>query len=123
MLKKMYDSCKEYGMKINKSKIKILICSKQESTSNTIIEDEKLETIQCFTYLGSKITHDGKIEMDIKCRIAQAKQAFYKKKHLFTADTVSFKIIKALIKSIALYGAETWTILKAERRIEAFETW
>lgn len=29
MLIKMNDSCKEYGMKINKSKTKILICSKQ----------------------------------------------------------------------------------------------
>ncbi|KAE9541243.1 hypothetical protein AGLY_004488 [Aphis glycines] len=61
---------------------------------------------------------------DIKCRIAQAKQAFYKKKHIFTANTVSFKTRKTLIKSfvwsIALYGAKTWTIYKAERRkIEA----
>jgi len=41
MLTKMNDSCKEYGMKINKKKTKILICSKQELTSNIIIEDEK----------------------------------------------------------------------------------
>jgi len=66
--------------------------------------------------------------MDIKYRIALAKQAFYKKKHLFIGNTVSLKTIKALIKSfvwsIALYGAETWKILKAERRrIEAMEKW
>lgn len=46
MLTKMNDSCKEYRMKINKSKIKILICNTQELTSNIIIEDEKLETVQ-----------------------------------------------------------------------------
>lgn len=129
MLTKMNDSCKEYKMKINKSKTKILICSKQELLSNITIENEKLETVQCFTYLGSKITHDGRSEIDIKSRIAQAKQAFYKKKHLLTANTVSLNTRKNLIKSfvwiIALYyGAETWTILKAERKkIEAFETW
>lgn len=33
MLIKMNDSSKEYGMKINKNKTKILICSKQELTS------------------------------------------------------------------------------------------
>jgi len=53
--------------------------------------------------------------MDIKSRIAQAKQAFYKRKHLLTANTVSLNTRKNLIKSfvwsIALYGAETWTIL------------
>lgn len=112
MLTKMNDSCKEYKMKINKSKTKILICSKQELLSNITIENEKLETVQCFTYLGSKITHDGRSEMDINSRIAQAKQAFYKKKHLLTANTVSLNTRKNLIKSfvwsIALYyGAET----------------
>jgi len=66
--------------------------------------------------------------MDIKCKIAQAKQAFYKKKHLFTAINISLKTRKALIKSFvwskALFEAETCTILKAERRrIEALETW
>ncbi|KAF0761648.1 Retrovirus-related Pol polyprotein LINE-1 [Aphis craccivora] len=80
MLTKMNDSCKEYKMKINKSKTKISICSKQELLSNITIENEKLETVQCFTYLGSKITHDERSEMDIKSKIAQAKQEFYKKK-------------------------------------------
>jgi hypothetical protein len=45
-----------------------------------------------------KITHDGRSEMDIKSRIAQAKQVFYKKKHLFTANTVSLNTRKTLIK-------------------------
>lgn len=48
----------------------------------------------CFTYLGSKITRNEKSETDIKCRIAQAKQAFYKTKHLFTANTVNLKTRK-----------------------------
>ncbi|VVC25739.1 Hypothetical protein CINCED_3A024328 [Cinara cedri] len=33
-------------------------------------------------------------------------------------------LIKSFVWSISLYGAETWAILKAERKnIEAFETW
>lgn len=66
-------------MKINKSKTKLLICSKQALTSVIIIKDEKLKTAQCFTYLGNKITYDEKSEISIKSRIAQANQAFYKK--------------------------------------------
>jgi len=80
ILTKMNDSCKEYGIKINKNKTKILICSKQELISNIIIENENLETVQCFTYLRSKITHDGKSEMDIKCRIAQANKRSTKRR-------------------------------------------
>jgi hypothetical protein len=115
-------------MKINKSKAIILLCSKQELFSNITIENEKQGTDQCFTYLGSKVRHDGKSEMDLKSRITQAKEVFNKKKYLFTTNTVSLNTRKTLIKdfvwSIAIYGAETWTILKVERkRIEAFETW
>jgi len=80
MLTKMNDSCNEYKMKINKNKSKILICSKKALLSNITIKNEKLKTVQCNTYLGSKITYDGKSEADIKSRIAQAKQATYKKK-------------------------------------------
>jgi len=66
--------------------------------------------------------------MDIKSRIVQAKQAFYKKKHLFRANTINLNsritLTKSFISSIALFGAETWTILKAERRrIDAFKSW
>lgn len=33
-------------------------------------------------------------------------------------------VIKTLVWSVALYGAESWTIIKADRRkIEAFKTW
>ena len=37
---------------------------------------------------------------------------------------VKKKIVKAIVWSVALYGAETWTLRKNEVRwIEAFETW
>jgi len=69
MLTKMNDSFNEYKMKINKNKTKILICSKKALFSNITINNEKLETVQRYTYLGSKITYDGKSETDIKSRI------------------------------------------------------
>jgi len=65
---------------------------------------KKKKTVQHFTYLGSKITYDGEIEIDIKCRIAQPNQAFYKKKHLFIGNTISLKTRKALIKSVVWSG-------------------
>ncbi|KAF0733289.1 Retrovirus-related Pol polyprotein LINE-1 [Aphis craccivora] len=109
MLTKMNDSCKEYNMKINKSKTKILICSKQELLSNITIENEKLETVQCFTYLGSKITHDERIEMDIKSRIAQAKQE------------KSYK--EFCMEYSPLWGRNMDDTKSGKKKIEAFETW
>lgn len=62
------------------------------------------------TYLENKTTYDGKSETDIKSRK-------HRRNRLST-------LIKSFVWSIAIYGAETRTILKAERkRIEAFDTW
>jgi hypothetical protein len=87
-----------------------------------------LETVLSFTYLESKITSDGKSHTDIVCRIAQTNQAYYKKRILFTSNRIFLDTRKTLTKSfvwsVALYGAETWTIMNAEKaKIEAFEVW
>jgi len=89
MLKKMNDTLKEYHMKINQRKTKVLICSKQQIYANIFLNGKMLETVQNFIYLGSKITSDGNSNTDIISRIAQAKAAFYKKRNLFTINTVS----------------------------------
>ena len=68
----------------------------------------KLYTFQC-----SMLTNVGKCTFEIKSRIAMGKAAFNKKRVLFTS-TLDLKLRKKLVKcynwSIALYGAETWTL-------------
>ena len=61
----------------------------------------------------------------IKSRIAMAKAAFSKKKTLFTSKldlNLRKKLIKCYIWSMALYGAETWTLRAADQKyLESFE--
>ena len=56
-----------------------------------------------------------------------AKGAFSKRKELLTkglSRTVKKKIVKAVVWSVALYGAETWALRKEDvRRLDAFEMW
>ena len=73
------------------------------------------------------LTNDGRCTCEIKCRIAIAKAAFNKKRALFTS-TLDLKLRKKLIKcyiwSIALYGAETWTIRAVDQKhLENFQMW
>jgi len=56
MITKLNNGGNEYKIKINKNETKILICSKKALHSNITIGNEKLETVQRYTYLGSKIT-------------------------------------------------------------------
>jgi len=65
--------------------------------------------------------------VEIKSRIAMAKTAFSKKKTFFTSKldlNLRNKLIKCYIWSMALYGAETWTLRAADQKyLESFEMW
>jgi hypothetical protein len=64
---------------------------------------------------------------EIKSRFAMAKAAFNKKKTLFTSKldlNLRKKLVKCYIWSMALYGAETWTLRAADQKyLESFEMW
>jgi hypothetical protein len=71
------------------------------------------------------ITNDARCAREIKSRIVMAKAAFNKKKTLFTNKldlNLRKKLVKCYIWSIALYGAETWTLRKTDQNyLESFE--
>jgi hypothetical protein len=56
-----------------------------------------------------------------------AKAAFNKKRILFTSTMdleLRKKLVKCYIWSIALYGAETWTLRAVDQKhLESFEMW
>jgi hypothetical protein len=69
-----------------------------------------MENVECFKYLGSVITNDGKCTCETESRIAMAKAAFNKKKTLFTSTldlNLRKKLVKCYIWSMVFYGAET----------------
>ena len=91
-----------------------------------LLEEGKIEIVQDFTYLGSNITRDGEVTDEVKCRIGKAARAFgCLQKPIFQNRCLSVetkrKVYRAVVLSVLLYGAETWTI-KAEsvRRLSGF---
>src|SRR6218665_234428 len=77
--------------------------------------------------LGSVITTDAKCHREIRRRIAIGKEAFSNRRELLRGKvnrTLKIRMIKTLIWSVVLYGAETWTMRKEDiKRLEAFEMW
>ena len=118
---------RDYKMNINKSKTKVMECSRIKSGEAVGIKlgNEALKVMDEFCCLGSKITDDCRSREDIKCRLAIAKKSFLKKKSLLTSNiglSARKSFLKVFVWSVALYGSETWTITKADKkRIEAFE--
>jgi hypothetical protein len=50
-----------------------------------MIDQNQLENVESFKYLGSMLTNDGRCTCEIKDRSAMAKAAFSKKRALFAS--------------------------------------
>jgi len=75
-----------------------------------MIDHKQLENVECFKYLGSVLTNNGRCTCEIKSRIVMAKAAFNNKKNIFTSTldlNLRKKVVKFYIWNMALYGAET----------------
>ena len=81
-----------------------------------------------YYFLGSKITADGDCSHEIKRRLLLGSKVMTNlDSTLKSRDiTLSTKVclVKAMVFPVVMYGCESWTIKKAERRkIDAFELW
>ena len=107
--------------------MKLMRISRQPFPVKIIIDQKQLENVESFKFWGSILTNDGRCACEIKCRIVMAKAAFNMKRAFFmsTLDLeLRKKLVKCYIWSIALYGAETWTLRAVEqKRLESFEMW
>ena len=75
-------TAKEYDMKVNIKKTKVMkVSRKGEGVINITIDGKILEQVERFKYL---ITNDGRCETEIKTRIGMAKNAFNQRKELLS---------------------------------------
>ena len=87
---------------------------------------ETVETVSDFIFLGSKITADGDCSHEIKRRLLLERKVMTNlysifKSRDFTLPT-KVRLVKAMVFPMVMYGCESWTVKKAERRrIDAFE--
>jgi hypothetical protein len=114
------------GSKCGKN-TKVMRISRQPLPVKIMIDQKQLKNVESFKHLGSILTNDGTCTCEIKCRIAMSKVALNKKRTFFTSTLdleLRKKLVKCYIWSIALYGAETWTLRAVhQKHLESFEMW
>ncbi|MCP4254123.1 MAG: hypothetical protein GY775_12080, partial [Candidatus Scalindua sp.] len=82
----------EKGLSMNVRKTKTMVVSKnEEAITSILVENEVVEQLDLFKYIGQLITPDGKNEKEIRARIAMAKGRFEKMYKLFESKQLSTK--------------------------------
>ena len=104
------------GLKINASKTKEMRIRSPENTGNINCDGEFLEQVSAFTYLGSLITTSGGTEEDFEARCRKAQVAFSILRPIWRSKFISLwtkiRIFNSNVKSVLLYGSETWRLTK-----------
>ena len=86
------------------------------------------ETVADLIFLGSKITADGDCSHRIKRRLLLGRKVMTNLDSIFKSRDITLPtkvhLVKAMVLLVVMYGCESWTVKKAERRrIDAFELW
>jgi len=81
-----------------------------------------------FIFLGCKITADGDCSHEIKRRLLLGRKVMTNLDSIFKSRDITLptkvRLVKAMVFPMVMYGCESWTVKKAERRrIDAFELW
>ena len=85
------------------------------------------ETVTDFIFGGSKITAGGDCSHEIKRCLLLGKKVMINLDSIFKGRDITLPtkvcLVKAMVFPVVMYGCESWTVKKAERRIDAFELW
>ena len=98
------------------------------TTTSWQIDGETMKTVSDFIFLGSKITAVGVYSHEIKRHLLLGRKAMTNLDSILKSRDITFltkvHLVKAVVFSVVMYGCESWTIKKAERRrSDAFELW
>ena len=122
---KVKEESEKVGFKLNIQKTKIMASGPITSWE---VDGETVETVSDFILGGSKITADGDCSHEIKrCLLLGRKVVTNLDSTLKSRDITlltKVRVVKTMVFPVVMYGCESWTVKKAERRrIDAFELW
>ena len=115
LLMKVKEESENVGLKLNIQKTKIMASSPITSWQ---IDEETVETVADFVYLGSKISADGDCSHEIKRCLLLGRKAMNNLDSILKSRDITLPtnvyLVKAMIFPIFMYGCESWSIKKAE---------
>ena len=125
LLMKVKEESEKTGLKLNIQKTNVMASGLITSWQ---IDGETMETVTDFILGGSKITADGDCSHKIKRHFLLGRKAMTNLDSILKSRDIILPrkvyLAKNMVFPVVMYGYESWTVKKAERRrIDAFELW
>ena len=122
LLIKVKEENEKAGLNLNIRETKIMASGPITSWQ---IDEETMETVSYFLFLGSKITADGDCSHEIKRRLLLGRKVMTNLDSILKSRDIilptKVRLVKAMDFPVVMYGCESWTIKKAEcQRTDAF---
>ena len=112
---KVKEESEKAGLNLNIKKTNITVSSPITSQK---IEEEKVETVTDFIFLGFKITADIDCSHEIKRRLLLGRKAMINLDSILKSTDITLPtkvhLVKGIVSSVVMYRCESWTIKKAE---------
>ena len=116
LLMKVKEESEKVGLKLDIQKTKIMASSPITSWQ---IDGESMETTD-FIFGGSKTTADGDCSHEIKRCLLLGRKVMTNIDSILKSRDITLPtkvhIVKAMVFPVVVYGYESWTVKKAERR-------
>lgn len=121
---KFCDACNNFGLTICTMKTEVMhqqTPRKPYIEPNIYVNEQRLNLVDKFTYLGSTLSSTVVIDDEINTRLAKASAAFGRlhknvwDRRGITTET-KIKVYKAVVLTTMLYGFESWTVYQRHAR-------
>src|SRR3978361_1720895 len=113
-------------MKINKEKTKVMAVN-YTGKINILLDEEIIEQVDKFEYLGVEIENTGVQDAEINKRIQKALNTYYAINSGFISKRevsreTKMGVYKTIVRPILTYGSESWTLTQRQRsKLQAVE--
>ena len=108
LLMKVKEESKKGGLKFNIQKMKIIASGPITSWQ---IDEETVETVADFIFLGSKITANGDCSHEIKRRLLLGRKAMTNLDNILKSRDITLptkvRLVKAMVFPVVMYGCES----------------
>ena len=128
MIDALDKACTRWGMRISGDKTKVLSIGEPPGDHPAItLKGQALEEVDSFSYLGSEVQQTSRAEKEVKTRIERAATVYQMwRRKVFRSRNLSrrtkVQVFRAMVMSVLLYGAETWTVTQQDiRRLKTFQ--